>query len=114
MIDIVEQMKLERIGIFACGFNTVNHAAANAMDEVAVEKSDRLIQAAHQVGLEFLPFFGLHVADCHTPTAAIKGVQVIGTNLLAVPDNRRVKMIGSAARAKFPAEHAVSVLRLIL
>ena len=114
VVEVIEEVELEGVGIVVGGFDAIDDAATDSVDEVAVEPGDGLIEPAHEVGFEFLPFFGLHVADGDAATTASEGVEVVGAGEFGGPDGCGIEVSGELSFAEFPAAHSLGVFGLVL
>ena len=89
MIHIVKQMELKRVCIAVGGLHAVDDRPTHTMDEIAVKKSNGLVQPSHQISFELLPFFRLHVADRHSATTPVKDMQIVAADFVRIPDPYR-------------------------
>jgi hypothetical protein len=114
VVDVVKQMKLKRISISLGRFHSIDNRSTNTVDEIAVEERDCLIQPTHEICFEFLPLFGLHVANGHSTTTSVEYVQIITADVCGIPDDAGVESIDELASANCPVVNSLSVFRLVL
>ena len=90
VINVFKQLQLNGIGCFQCRFDAVDHAATNAVDKVAVKKSDRLIEFFRLLILPLAPLVRVHVGSGHTLSTVLENVQVVTASLFLDPRFVRV------------------------
>ena len=79
-------MKLERIAGSIDRFDAIDHRAAHAVNEIAIEERDGLIEFFIQFDSPLLPLFMVKIAHRHSSTGSFEDVAIIGSDQFAFPD----------------------------
>jgi len=103
VIDVLEQLDLDRVAGAIDRLDAVDHDAAHAAHETAVEERDRAAEPPSQLGLPVVPGLEVHVGPGHAPAALVEHVQIIAPEGLRLEELLATKCCsGSTARNSQP------------
>ena len=109
VIDVLEHVELERITGLVGRFDAVDHAAADSVDEVAVEEPDGELNLAGEFDLPGAPIVFVEVAAGHLATVALEDVEQVAAGLGGVPDFGGGDVLGGLLAGERPLEEAFGV-----
>src|SRR5262245_50156287 len=78
VIDVFEQIELNRLAGPIGWLNAVDDHATHAADEVAVEECDRGSQTRVQLGLPVTPIIPIEIPSRDAAAVVVEDVQIIG------------------------------------
>jgi hypothetical protein len=113
MIYVFQQLHLDGIRGTIDRLDAVDHRPTHSAHEVAVEESDRLLQAAGQICLPLSPGFEVQVAPRHPPPAVLEHLNVLA-GLAAGEEMFRIDWPVRIGGLQLPAEHPLGVIAVVL
>jgi hypothetical protein len=114
MIDVLEELELDGFAESIGRLDSIEDDPTRRAREMLVEKTNRAAEDPGQVGLPFVPLFGLEVAPGHAPSGAIYGMEVIANRPREIPSSVEVRRDRQGILAQFPIEQARGIGRVIL
>ena len=77
VVDVLKHVELKRVAGLVGRLHAIDHAAADAMDEIAVKKPDRKLNLARQFQLPRPPVVFIEIAPGDPSAIALKNVEQI-------------------------------------
>ena len=97
MIDVLEQLELDRVAGPVDRLDAVDHRPPHAADEIAVEEGDRGREPPGQLGLPVVPGVEIQVAARYPPAPLLEDVQVIAAGPVGIEEMRPDRPARSAS-----------------
>ena len=114
MVDVLEELELDRVAEPIGRLESVEDDAAATPGEVLVEEADGASEGPGQVRFPFVPLVGLDVAARDPTPAAIDGVEVVADRPAEVPGVVEVWGHRQRVLVQVPIEQPRRVLGVIL
>lgn len=112
VIDVLEQVELNRFAGAISRLDAVDHNATTAVDEVAVEEGDGGAEARVELGLPVLPVVPIEVAASNAAAVVGEDVEVVGQSSIKKP--LHIDLLLNIHRRNLPVEHAFGVFGVAL
>src|SRR4029453_7828394 len=99
VIDVFEQVELDRFARPVRRLNAVDHYPPHAADEIAIEKGNCRPQPGVQLSLPIPPIVPVEIAARHPAAVVVENVQIIaaGNTFCGVPPISEEIQIGRAS-----------------
>ena len=114
MVDVVEQLELDRVARPLDRLDAIDHRAAHAADEIVVEKGDRGVQPPGQLRLPLPPGVEIEIGPRHPAAVLIENVQIVAAGQGRGVEVVQIEMPLGIDRPQLPTEHPPGVVGVVL